>query len=135
VRLSDYKKDFHDFSAKASDVARSAAFAGIALVWVFRLDSKPVLNLPRGLLAPVALFALGLALDLLHYVTAAAIWGGFHFFHERQLRNPQTDPLLSHSFWLPLPLYVLFTLKLVAVVSGYVFVVAYLWQQWFPGAR
>ncbi len=130
MRLNDYKKDFYEFSAKASDAARSAAFAGIALVWVFKLDAKPIPHLPRELLAPAGLFALGLASDLLQYVVGTGIWGAFHLYNERRLRNPQSDPQLSHPVWLPVPVHVFFVLKVLAVVVGYLLLGVYVWRAW-----
>ena len=100
MKLSEYKETFYTFSGKASDVARTAAFAGIALVWVFKIDAKPIPRLPNELLLPTGLFAFGIGLDLMHYVTASIIWGLFHRHHEKQLANPTDDPELEHSPWL-----------------------------------
>jgi hypothetical protein len=133
VKLSEYKQDFYTYSGIASDVARMAAFAGIALVWVFKIDAKPVSRLPQELLVPSGFFALAIALDLLQYVAATAIWGLFHRYHERSLVNPTDDPELSHSPWLVCPLHFLFALKLISVMAGYVLVGRYLIGVWFRG--
>ncbi|MHC4144256.1 MAG: hypothetical protein ACYSUD_05695 [Planctomycetota bacterium] len=133
MKLSKYKEDFYTFSGKASDNARTAAFAGIALIWVFKIDARPVPKLPNELLVPTGLFALGLALDLLHYITAAVIWGLFHRHHEKKLANPTDDPELSHSPWLARSLYMLFSLKLISVMAGYGFVGKYIIGVWFSG--
>ncbi len=133
MKLSGYKEDFYTFSGKASDVARTAAFAGIALVWVFKIDSKPFPKLPEDLLSPTGLFALCLALDLLQYVSATIIWGLFHRHHERKLSNPSDDPELSHSPWLVRPLQLFFTLKLVSVMAGYLFIGKYIIKVWWGG--
>ena len=133
MKLSEYKEDFYTFSEKASDVSRTAAFAGIALIWVFKIDSKPVPKLPTEMLIPTGLFALGLALDLLHYIMATTIWGLFHRHHEKKLANPTDDPELSHSPWLTRPLFVLFGLKLVSVMAGYGFVGDYIIGPWLSG--
>jgi hypothetical protein len=106
MKLSDYKKDSYEFSSKASEVARAAAFAGIAVIWVFRISSAPVPTLPKELLLPVACFAAGLAIDLLQYVTGAMIWFSFYRYHERRLQSPHDDPVLTHSPWLSLPINV-----------------------------
>lgn len=130
MKLSEYKKDFYTFSGKASDVARAAAFAGIALIWVFKIDAKPLPKLPDELLIPTGLFALGLALDLLHYVTGAVTWGLFHRYHEKNLTNSTDDPDISHSPKLTYPMHALFSLKLIIIMAGYVFVGRYIFNAW-----
>jgi len=130
MKLSEYKSDFYEFSGKASDVARAAAFAGIALVWVFKIDAKPVPRLPDNLLIPIGLFALGLAFDLLHYITASVIWGAFHWLQERKLSNPTDDPDLSHPDWLSWPVYLFFGLKLICVITGYFLILCFVVTAW-----
>jgi hypothetical protein len=130
MRLSEYLEDFYTFSGKASDVARTAAFAGLGLIWVFKIDAKPVPKLPDDLLIPAGLFALGLALDLLHYVTASIIWGLFYLWHERTLANPNDDPELTHPSLLVYPIRLLFGLKLVSIMAGYLFVGKFIVNAW-----
>ena len=131
MKLSDYKADFEEFSGKASDRARAAAFAGIAIIWVFKIDSKPVPQLPNELLIPTGLLALCLALDLLQYITAAITWNLFHRHHEKKLANPMDDPELNHTPWLARPVTVLFILKLISVMAGYGFIGRYIIGVWF----
>ena len=88
MHLSDYKRDYYDFSGKASDVARSVAFAGVAIVWIFRVSGSDGPKPPGSLLLPLALLAAGLGLDLLHYIWGAATWGLFHRYHESKLGDP-----------------------------------------------
>ena len=42
MKLSEYANVYAEFSGKASDVARQLAFAGLALVWLFRESNGPV---------------------------------------------------------------------------------------------
>ena len=53
MKLSDYRETYYEFSGKASDVTRQLAFAGIAIVWIFKIEEY-----------------------LIHYLTAQ---GGFGF--------------------------------------------------------
>jgi len=130
MKLSDYKKDYYEFSGKVSDVARMATFAGIALIWVFKVDAEAVPCLPSELVLPAGLFALALAADLLHYFVATLTWGAFHRWHERRLADPNEDPETSHPSWLGYPINFLFFLKLIFAVSGYVFVMLYIARVW-----
>lgn len=122
MKLKDLKADYEDRSRKASDVARQLAFAGIAIVWVFRVSGTTFL--PNDLLLPLALFALVLILDVLQYS-----WGGFVYWiayrnKERSLRADQTVPdAEAVDFTLPEWLanvgWMLLTTKLVVIVGGY----------------
>ena len=75
-----------------------SAFAGIALIWIFRVDAAPIPQLPSMLLiSAVFFFALGLTCDLLQYITATITWGCFHRYHEKKLKKPTKDPKRSHD--------------------------------------
>ena len=131
MRLSDYKKDYYWYSGKASDVARSVAFAGVAIIWIFRIAGEKGPQPPETLLLPLALLAAGLVLDLLQYIWGAATWGFFHRYHEAKLEDPKLDPPLDHSEKLAWPMHALFVLKLVAVLAGYWGIGAHLWSAWY----
>lgn len=133
MKLSKYKADFYEFSSKASEVARTAAFAGLALVWIFKVEGAPP-RPPLGLLPATIAFATALFADLLHYAVGATTWGLFHRFHERRLKDVTADPELSHPKQLSWSINFLFIAKIVIVVVGYVFVGYYFldnWSKWF----
>ena len=134
MKLSAYKEDYYWYSGKASDVARKIAFAGIALIWVFKMDADPVPRIPADLLLPAALLAIALGLDLLHYMAGAGIWWGFHWWHERKLKDPSAeDPELAHGYGLVAPLHTLFVVKLACVVAAYYRLASYAWRTWMAG--
>lgn len=117
MKLKDYRNDYYVFSGKASDVARQLAFAGIALIWVFKVDKAGVMALPGGLLVPVGAFVVALSLDLLQYLFATLIWGSFSRYQEMR-KKKDDDELLAPAI-LNWPALVCFWLKLLAVVVGY----------------
>lgn len=127
MRLNDYKNDFYEFSGKASDNTRTAALGGIAIIWVFRITTETVPQIPRELVLPLISFGASLGCDLLHYSVAAMIWGIFHRINETRLRKPTENPLLSHPIWMPMPITVLFVLKIAFVLLGYITLIIYLW--------
>jgi len=69
-----YWQKFEDFSKKLGDTSRAFAFAGIALIWVFKTSSasgEP--RLPLYLVIAGFFFCIGLASDLLRLFLAAFI--------------------------------------------------------------
>src|SRR3989442_1239067 len=128
MKLSDYRKDYYEFSGKASEVARQLAFAGIAIVWVFTGTEKGLGPRPdTHLVLALALFALALGFDLLHYISATVIWGSFQWREDRKLKNPQEDPHLAAPAYYNYPQLAFFVLKLTTVTVAYVVLIVFLW--------
>jgi hypothetical protein len=94
-KLSKYREDYYFFSGKTSDVARQLGLAGIVIIWIFKTGDNAKPQLPKELLPPLALFVLGLALDLLHYITSTVIWGHFQRKEEKNLSDLSKDPIVS----------------------------------------
>jgi hypothetical protein len=131
MKLSDYRKTYYEYSGKASDVARQLSFAGIALVWVFKLDSKPIPNIPEQLFFPAALLTAALALDLLQYTISAMVWGSFARSQEKLRSSKEEDPILSAPRFYNWPGLSFFWTKIVVVIWAYMLIFKYIF---FVGA-
>lgn len=134
MKLSEWLTVYQHFSGKLSDINRQLAFAGIALVWLFRTDVKPIPNVPAGLLLPVILLIAGLATDLLHYTYGTVVWGCFHECHELRLfrAGVDRDVNVAAPAWLNWPSIVLFAAKVSAVAAAYAFIFCFVWSAWYP---
>lgn len=130
AKLSEFRAAYYDFSAKASEVSRQLAFAGIAIVWVFRRENAGVPAVPPDLVLPTLLLAAGLAFDLLHYVVATVMWGTFTRQREKRLHGSDDDPEVDAPRWINWPALTLFALKLAVVGAAYVLLAGYLWRLW-----
>ncbi len=131
MKLSQYREHYYEFSGKASDVARHLAFAGIAVIWIFRIEQEAGIRIEPDLLFPLALLALSLAFDLLHYISATLVWGLFQWYQERKLENVLDDPDLDTPSYFKWPLNIFFVLKLITILLAYFFLVKYIWRIWF----
>jgi len=130
MKLSEYRKTYYDLSGKTSDIARQLAFAGIALVWLFKQDTKPIPTIPKPLLLPTALLACALASDLLHYAIATLIWGNFQWRKEKD-KNVDEDPNLSAPRYYNYPALTFFTAKLLFVIIAYLLIISYIFYCWY----
>lgn len=130
MKLSDYRETYYYFSGKASDVARNLAFAGIAVVWIFKTTNGPVPKIPSNLIMPIGLLVLTLAFDLCQYIVATAIWGYFQWHEERKLHDINDDPELSSHPCLKWPQNALFIMKLITVSLAYIFLSIFIWRTW-----
>lgn len=131
MKLNEYRETYYEFSGKASDTARGLAFAGIAVVWVFRVDGSGdvATMLPADLLRALGMLVAALALDLMQYVVAAAIWGSFSRLKETQL-GKEYEGELSAPRYLNWPGLACFWGKLAALVSAYAMLSLAIWSRW-----
>jgi len=130
MKLSDYRETYYEFSRKASDIARQLAFAGIAVVWLFKVQKQDLPRIPEDLILLVFFLVLVLALDFLQYVFGTFIWGLFQWYQERQLNDVMKDPDLSAPSYLKTPQMICFVAKLLLLVIAYILLLAYVWRKW-----
>lgn len=102
MKLKDAREAYYEYTKKASEVARSLAFGGIALIWVFKTDVGGIPKVPDALLLPAALLATSLAFDLLQGVAGSVIWGVFHRLKERESELGE-NPEIDAPGWINLP--------------------------------
>ena len=120
MKLEDYRKDYYGFSTKASEIARQLSFAGIALIWIFKLENGGPLAIPSTLLWPTLLFCAALGLDLLHAVLGTLVWGGFARYHER--KGTQDEDEIDSPTYFNWPTLVCFWGKVAFVIAAYALV-------------
>jgi len=87
---------FEGFAAKANDNIRQIAFAGIAVVWVFReTTSAAQFKLASELRWAAALFILALILDFIYYVV------GFFMANARldEIKRQEQESVLAGKDW------------------------------------
>lgn len=108
--IDDYKKDYEYYTGKASEINRSLALGGIAVIWIFRttISGEPVI--PQVLLTPLIWLVVALGLDLLQYVGGGLIWLIYYRFKESQIdrkaipadsdiKAPKILPFIIHIFY------------------------------------
>ena len=118
MNLENLRKEYYAHTAKASNVSRQAAFAGIALVWIFKVDSSEGVSLPVDLVWPSFFLVLTLAFDLLQYTYTSFVWGVFHRKKEKELgRGSDTD--FGIPIWLNWPTNFFFWGKILSVITAY----------------
>lgn len=128
MKLSQARESYYFNSGTASSVARQAAFAGIAIIWVFNLPTKQtVIAIPQQLQAVALLLVFCLALDLLQYVTSSIVWAVFSRILERKYPHRLSeDPEMDAPPYLNWPCLVCFWGKLLTLIIAYVRLAAFL---------
>ncbi len=137
MRLNRCNETYGYFTAKASDVSRQLAFAGIAIVWVFRVQAAEHPIIPHDLLLPMALFAITLAFDLLQYISASAAWGLLHrkWLKEWHRTRAELGIESNRDYLVPrgikIPQSIFFIAKLCTILVAYYLMACYLWERWY----
>lgn len=112
------------YTKEASTIVRQLGFAGIALIWIFKIDQGGQPRVPSELIPAGILIVLGLSFDLLHYVAGSLIWGVFH--RQKDLQVTSTKETFDAPRWINWPTNTLFALKIIAVALAYVFILIFL---------
>ena len=110
-----------DASDKSSELNRQLAFAGIAIIWVFKTDSGGRQIVPNELFLPGLLLVISLSFDLLHYVVKSEIW---RIVTRRKEKDgikefdvpPWTNYFGDAFYWI----------KIVATITAYVLLIRFL---------
>lgn len=120
-------RDIYDRrTTKASDIVRQLAFAGIAIIWLFKSDVGGVPLIPPELMSAGFLIVIGLFLDLMQYVMAAFLWGAYARRKERQ--GIQPDVKFAAPRTINWPALTCFWLKISMILWAYVKIAQYLYQ-------
>ena len=116
MKLSYIRASFDTFSGKVSDLTRQLGLAGIAIIWIFKIDNKTGLTLPKELYLPLVSFCAGLLIDLLQYLYGAVAWGLILGTSKKTKDNDE----IKVAEWINIPTWVFFVIKVLACLFAYV---------------
>ncbi|MGA2669453.1 MAG: hypothetical protein ABSF32_11160 [Ignavibacteria bacterium] len=127
MKLSEFKADSYFYSSKVSDICRQLAFAGIAVIWIFKNTDGVIPVIADSLVKPLFLFAVSLAFDLLQYISGTIVWTIFFRINEKGLSDvAKDDKELSASIWWSSPIWLFFGLKIITVAIGFSLLIDFL---------
>jgi hypothetical protein len=126
MKLQDYRETYYEFTGKVSDISRQLAFAGIAVIWIFKKDAPGTgLTVPGELLLPDIFIVLALSFDLLQYCIGTVTW--FFFYRIKEMREVSEEAELGrHSEWLDVPINTVFWFKVICLGAAYVLILRFL---------
>lgn len=131
MNLQDVRDNGNWHSEKLSEVNRQLAYAGIAVVWIFKNGSDDAPRLPDELFAPLCLLGLGLLFDLSHYFSSTIIWKCILWDKEKKIPK---EKFSTATFRIPASVnylsYSLLIMKVSCVGIGYLLLVKWIAQNW-----
>jgi hypothetical protein len=126
MKLEDARNAYYEFSGKVSDISRTLSLTGIALIWVFKVDSKDGPHVPHELILPAFVLVLALSADFLHYVVATIAWGIYQRYKEKSGATEKEQ--FFAPTWINWPTtFFLFPLKILFVCTAYILLLRFLW--------
>ena len=126
MTLQEAKEELYDASGTLSENVRKLAFAGIAVIWIFKVGepSATQIALPAALLLALRAFVIALLLDVAQYLWKSTVWWLYYRFkHKRNVADTaQVDPPGVFNFITG----VFFYSKVASVAYGYVVVFGFI---------
>jgi hypothetical protein len=127
VNLEGARQQFYSHSGSLSSASRQLCFAGIAVIWIFKLGADGAYALPEGLVSPLGCFIAGLALDLFQYLVAAASWHVYFREKEKSGTGEEVEFYAPQEInWVP---YICFYAKAIITIVGYINLLMFLYPQ------
>lgn len=116
-KLSEFKEDYYHFTGKLSDINRQIAFAGIALIWVFKKGKELDFQIDDELILPSILIVCALAFDIFQYIYQSITWSIFYTIKNRKYKTE--DKKLKSPEYLNYPAWFFFSVKVILVLVAY----------------
>ena len=109
MTIKELREIYEDSSTKASDINRKLVFAGIAIVWIFRVTECSTLEhiIPDNLKHVLLLLCISLCIDISQYIVRGIIWHIYYYFKKDpqtsedqvQAEEPEWLNAIPDSFW------------------------------------
>lgn len=116
-KLSDYKEDYYLFTGKLSDINRQIAFAGLAIIWIFKKGENSDIQLDIELVKPAIFIVCALAFDIFQYIYQSIIWSLFYTYYNRKHKSEEYK--IESPEYLNYPSWFFFFLKVILVLIAY----------------
>ncbi|MFX0137200.1 MAG: hypothetical protein ACFFDN_26410 [Candidatus Hodarchaeota archaeon] len=129
MNLEKIREAYYEYTRKTSEIIRYLGLAGIALIWIFRVESENAISLPRILLLPTVLLVCGLSLDFLQYIVGSAIWGIYGRIKEKS--GVEKEDEFEAPRQINWATNILFIVKIIPIALAYYFILRFLFFKLF----
>jgi hypothetical protein len=128
MKLKDALETYLKLATRVNDLTRQLCFAGLGIIWLFKIDGAGGQKLPKFLLIPSAAIAVALLCDFLQFVYGTLAWERLHDLKEHQ-RDVDEDTVFFTPRSIIVPTKIMFLAKIAFVSAAYVMLLGYLtWQ-------
>jgi hypothetical protein len=131
MKLKEIREAYEELSGIASKLSRQLAFAGIGMIWIFRVSTGEQTSVPDGLLWPSILLISSLGIDLFQYLAQSITWYIYYIYQRK--KNVKEDDEVNEPEWPNYPTWGLFFAKIIIMITAYVTLFKYLYGLLFEG--
>jgi hypothetical protein len=133
MKLDAIKECYHYYSGKASDLVRQIAFAGIGIIWIFKIDQSGTPILSHEFIMPIALLLAALFFDFFQYFYGSVLYDASYRWRESQKQKGNLKEDHNFKTWPKLlwPMDACFYLKSVLLIAAYVILAKHLYGKLF----
>src|SRR5437867_3624221 len=127
MNLEEAKTTFYDATETLSENVRKLSFAGIAVVWIFKVADKEAAGImfSRELLLPLGAFVATLALDLAQYLYKSTAWWLYYVI--KHYLGVADEAKVEPPGILNAPTFVLFYAKVICCSFAFYRLLTYIW--------
>ncbi|SMG10281.1 hypothetical protein SAMN05661096_00304 [Marivirga sericea] len=122
MKLEYVRQSFDVFTTKASDLSRQLCFAGIAIIWIFKVYEGTEFKLPEILYKPLLIFCLALLSDLMQFIYGSVMIG----ILLRITSAKQAEDDVHYPRVLNFPTWFFFVAKIVLLIIAYIVLINFL---------
>jgi hypothetical protein len=128
MTLEEAKSTFYKASATLSDNARKLCFAGIAIIWIFKVGDKTAggIDFDAALISPLRVFVLALIFDGLQYLYKSVAW--WLYYSIKHAQNVSDATQVHPPGLMNLPTQIFFFAKVLCCGYGYYALLRFLSQ-------
>ena len=128
MKLSEIREAYEELSGSLSKFNRQLAFAGIGIVWLFRVtDSTGNSTLNPKMLTPILCFVISFAFDLLQYLYLSIAW--YIYYWCQRDKGTKEDIEVNEPEYMNIPAWIMWFLKVVALIIAYCSLGVYLYSK------
>lgn len=133
MKLSDVRKAYYDYTAQTSALVRQLCYAGIAVIWLFKIESSEskIPQIPEDLIVPLFCIVAALAFDFFQYAVASFIWGFYHRCKEKYPYKSKDKDFLAPRYFNWFGIF-FFWSKVALVITAYVLLLCFLENKILP---
>ena len=124
MKLKEIRNDYEWHSSKVSEINRQLIFAGIAIVWLFRVSNNDGNTiLPIELHPTLFFFILSFVADIFQYFSQSVIWFLYYWIKKYKTKTSKNkdveDIIVKEPEWLNLIPWVFWIAKVSFTVIAY----------------
>jgi hypothetical protein len=131
MRLGELWKEYQFYTRDLTKHARKLAFAAAAICWAFRTEA---FTFPRTVYWALVFLIAYFFLDVLQYLLGALFVGGFTRYAEKIMWRDYGSLTceVAKPSWVDTPVFVMFLLKIIALLVSFAFVGFEFYARLFP---